>query len=214
MIPDVEIARQIADYLLQIKAVKIQPQAPFTWASGWKSPIYCDNRVTLSFPHIRSFIKESLAKAITIQYPEVQVIAGVATAGIAPGALVADYLHLPFTYVRPEPKKHGTGKQMEGYLENSQKIVLVEDLISTGSSSIKALNAVRDAGHNVLGVAAIFSYGFPVAAENFRLAHCAFFSLSDYDHMLDIALQSGYIRQDELAMLKMWRQAPDKWTGV
>jgi orotate phosphoribosyltransferase len=211
MILNVEIAQQVAAYLLQIKAIKLQPQTPFTWASGWKSPIYCDNRVALSYPHIRTFIKENLAKAISQQYPDVDAIAGIATAGIAQGALVAEYLNLPFAYVRPEPKKHGMGNQIEGHLEAGQKVVMVEDLISTGGSSIKALAPVREARCEVLGVAAIFSYGFQTAADNFQAANCSFFSLSDYDNMLVAALQSDYIKHSDMEILKLWRQAPDIW---
>lgn len=211
MIIDIEVAKKVATYLLQIKAIKLQPQNPFTWASGWKSPIYCDNRVSLSYPHIRTFIKEHLAASISKQYPEVEAIAGIATAGIAQGALVAEYLNLPFAYVRPEPKKHGMGNQIEGKLEAGQKVVMIEDLISTGGSCLKAVTPVRETGCEVLGVAAIFNYGFQNAADNFTAANCSFFSLSDYDNLLVAAVESGYVTKSDLEVLKAWRVAPDKW---
>jgi len=211
MIDEIETAKKVAAYLLQIKAIKLQPQNPFTWASGWKSPIYCDNRVSLSYPHIRAFIKENLAAAISKKYADVEVIAGIATAGIAQGALVAEYLNLPFVYVRPEPKKHGMGNQIEGHLESGQKVVMVEDLISTGGSSIKAVAPVREAGCEVLGVAAIFNYGFQTAADNFTAANCPFFSLSDYNALLDVAVETGDIKQEELEVLKAWRKNPAEW---
>jgi orotate phosphoribosyltransferase len=211
MIFEIETAKKIAAYLLQIKAIKLQPQTPFTWASGWKSPIYCDNRVSLSYPHIRTFIKENLAATISKQYADVEVIAGIATAGIAQGALVAEYLNLPFMYVRPEPKKHGMGNQIEGHLEAGQKVVMVEDLISTGGSSLKAVAPVREAGCEVLGVASIFNYGFQTAADNFKAADCAFFSLSDYSALLEVALETGDIKQEELEVLKAWRENPSGW---
>jgi orotate phosphoribosyltransferase len=211
MVYEIETAKKVAAYLLQIKAIKLQPQNPFTWASGWKSPIYCDNRVSLSYPHIRTFIKENLAATISKKYADVEVIAGIATAGIAQGALVAEYLNLPFVYVRPEPKKHGMGNQIEGHLESGQKVVMVEDLISTGGSSIKAVTPVREAGCEVLGVASIFNYGFQTAADNFQTANCPFFSLSDYSALLEVALETGDIKQEELEVLKAWRENPAGW---
>lgn len=198
--------------MLQIKAIKLQPQKPFTWASGWQSPIYCDNRISLSFPHIRTYIKENLATYISKQFSEVEVIAGIATAGIAQGALVAEYLNLPFVYVRPEPKKHGMGNQIEGKLEAGQKVVMVEDLISTGGSCLKAVVPVREAGCEVLGVAAIFNYGFQNAVDNFEAAKVPFFSLSDYEHLILEAATSGYVSESDIAILQSWRKAPDVWT--
>lgn len=213
MVPDAETARKVAEYLLQIRAIKLEPEKPFLWASGWKSPIYCDNRITLSYPHIRTYIKEKLATFIKRHYNEVEAVAGIATAGIAQGALVAEYLQLPFAYVRPEPKKHGMGNQIEGDLSKSQRVVLVEDVISTGSSSLKAVGAVRKAGCHVLGVASIFSYGFQVAENSFQTAQCPFFSLTNYDYLLTIALASNYIRNEDISTLKRWKEAPDKWNG-
>jgi orotate phosphoribosyltransferase len=212
MILDKDTALKVAAYLLQIKAIKLQPQKPFTWASGWQSPIYCDNRISLSFPHIRTYIKENLATYISKQFSEVEVIAGIATAGIAQGALVAEYLNLPFVYVRPEPKKHGMGNQIEGKLEAGQKVVMVEDLISTGGSCLKAVVPVREVGCEVLGVAAIFNYGFQNAVDNFKEAMVPFFSLSDYEHLILEAATSGYVSESDIAVLQSWRKAPDVWT--
>jgi orotate phosphoribosyltransferase len=212
MILDKDTAHKVAAYLLQIKAIKLQPQKPFTWASGWQSPIYCDNRISLSFPHIRTYIKENLATYISKQFSEVEVIAGIATAGIAQGALVAEYLNLPFVYVRPEPKKHGMGNQIEGKLTEGQKVVMVEDLISTGGSCLKAVVPVREAGCEVLGVAAIFNYGFQNAVDNFEAAKVPFFSLSDYEHLILEAATSGYVSESDIAILQSWRKAPDVWT--
>ena len=196
---------------MQVKAIKLQPQQPFTWSSGWKSPIYCDNRVTLSDPGIRSFIKEHLAGLVRENFLEADVIAGVATAGIAQGALVADYLGLPFAYVRPEPKKHGMGNQIEGRVRKGQKVVLIEDLISTGGSSLKAINPLVEAGCEVLGVAAIFDYGFEVAKNNFQEAGYSYYSLSNYETMLPVAIKQGLIKQSDLELLREWRNNPEKW---
>jgi orotate phosphoribosyltransferase len=204
-------ALQIAAYLLETEAVKLRPESPFTWSSGWLSPIYCDNRVTLSHPAIRSFIKTALAEEIRIHFPEVEAIGGVATAGIAQGALVADLLELPYLYVRPEPKSHGMGNQIEGRLLPEQKVVLVEDLISTGGSSLKAASAVNTAGGNVIGMAAIFTYGFEKATQNFKDANIPLVCLSNYQTLLGIALEQGYIKTEMLETLSSWRKAPDKW---
>ncbi|MGV3538171.1 MAG: orotate phosphoribosyltransferase [Rufibacter sp.] len=209
--PQTEPAAQIAASLLETQAVRLRPEQPFKWSSGWNSPIYCDNRVTLSFPHIRSYIKKALAQAIKAQFPQVQAIAGVATAGIAQGALVADLLDLPYLYVRPEPKSHGMGNQIEGKLEAGQKIVLVEDLISTGGSSLKAAKAVKVAGGEVIGMAAIFTYGFPQADQNFAEAQIPLVCLSNYDALVAIAAQQNYIPTEATATLSQWRQAPEKW---
>jgi len=198
---------------LQSKAIKLEPANPFTWASGWKSPIYCDNRRTLSFPEVRSIIKNYLVQAIREYYPTAEIIAGVATGAIAQGALVADAMGLPFVYVRSTAKSHGLGNQIEGYLEPGKKVVVVEDLISTGGSSLSAVDALRQAGSQVLGMVAIFTYGFPQSVENFAKAGCELHTLTDYHELLQIALESGYIREEQLDVLKQWREAPDQWHG-
>jgi len=205
------VSSKIADYLLQTQAVKLNTQQPFIWASGWNSPIYCDNRVTLSFPEIRSYIKSQLADLIKNKFPNVDAIAGVATAGIAQGALVAEALNLPFAYVRPEPKKHGMKNQIEGRLPKESKIVVIEDLISTGSSSIKAVTALREEGYHVMGLASIFTYGFTIAEQNFANAACPSVSLSNYNDLIEVALSKNLIEQSEIEKLKMWRTAPDIW---
>lgn len=204
-------AAKIAEYLLQIKAIKLQPNDPFTWASGWKSPIYCDNRVSLSFPAIRTDIKNALAAKIQELYPEAEAIVGVATAGIPQGALVADVLNLPAAYVRPEPKSHGRQNQLEGDLPKGCKVVVLEDLISTGKSSLKAVEVLREMGLEVIGLAAIFTYGFPVAESNFKLANCPWFALSDYNVLIDTAVKTGYVKQEDAAKLAEWRKSPDTW---
>ncbi len=202
---------QIATYLLQTQAVRFRPETPFQWSSGWLSPIYCDNRVTLSYPAIRSFIKTALAQLIRESFPQVELIGGVATAGIAQGALVADLLELPYIYVRPQPKGHGMGNQIEGRLQPGQKVVLVEDLISTGQSSIKAAQAVREAGADVIGMAAIFSYNFMVATENFDQVRIPLKSLSNYQTLVKVAVAEGYITDDSLQALESWRTDPESW---
>lgn len=204
-------AHQVASFLLETEAVKLSPATPFKWSSGWNSPIYCDNRVTLSFPYIRSYIKQELAELIKTNFPEADAIAGVATAGIAQGALVADLLEMPFLYVRPEPKKHGMGNQIEGKLLAGQKVVLVEDLISTGGSSLKAAEAVRAAGAEVIGMAAIFTYGFILAEENFKKAGIPLYCLSNYNALTEAALQNGYIAEAEMEALAKWRTSPETW---
>lgn len=207
---------QIAQQLLEVQAVKLRPHDPFTWSSGWLSPIYCDNRVTLSFPAVRTFIKNALADVIRLNFPTVEIIAGVATAGIAQGALVADVLELPYCYVRPEPKKHGMGNQIEGRLTTTNdtgqpKVVVIEDLISTGGSSLKVVEALRQAGADVLGMAAIFTYGFPLAAANFEAANVPLICLSDYAALLDEAQRMEYVQQEQLASLAAWRNDPAIW---
>ncbi len=204
-------AHQVASFLLETEAVKLSPEQPFKWSSGWNSPIYCDNRVTLSFPHIRSFIKQQLAELIKNNFPDAEAIAGVATAGIAQGALVADLLEMPFLYVRPEPKKHGMGNQIEGKLLEGQKVVLVEDLISTGGSSLKAAAAVRAAGAEVVGMAAIFTYGFALADENFLNAGINLQCLSNYSALTEAAVANGYIQQSAMDALAEWRKSPETW---
>jgi orotate phosphoribosyltransferase len=198
-------------YLLQSKAIKLEPAKPFTWASGWKSPIYCDNRITLSFPDIRKAIKEEFVRVIKQAYPEVELIAGVATGAIAQGALIAEQMNLPYAYVRSAPKKHGTENLIEGLVKPGQKVVVVEDLISTGGSSLQAANALREAGTEVLGMVAIFTYGFPIAEENFKKNNVKLVTLTNYIELLDLAVSSGYVKPDQLDVLKKWRQSPDTW---
>ena len=204
-------AQTVASMLLDAQAVKLSPDRPFKWSSGWNSPIYCDNRVTLSFPEIRTFIKNALAEAIRSHFPAAEAIAGVATAGIPQGALVADVLNLPFFYVRPKPKEHGMGNQIEGRLAENQKVVLVEDLISTGGSSLKAADALLQAGGQVLGMAAIFTYGFEVAAQNFARYNIDLVCLSNYEALLTKALERHYIKPEAMQKLSEWRQNPSEW---
>jgi orotate phosphoribosyltransferase len=206
-----ETAASVASRLLEIGAIKLNYKQPFTWSSGWKSPIYCDNRLALSYPAIRTFIKEKLAAGIQSNFPEVECIAGVATAGIPQGALVADMLGLPFVYVRPKPKDHGMGNLIEGKVEKGTKVVLVEDLISTGGSSLKAAQAMTEAGGKVIGMAAIFTYGFETAAENFAKAKIQLFCLSDFNHMLEVALKQNFLDENQLIYVKSWRFDPANW---
>ena len=201
----------IAEKLLGIKAVKVQPSSPFTWASGWKSPIYCDNRKTLAYPEIRSLIKEEFANIVREKYNDADVVAGVATGAIAQGALVADLLGKPFVYVRSAAKDHGMGNLIEGELKAGQKVVVVEDLISTGGSSLKAVNALREAGAEVMGMVAIFTYGFPLAADQFAAAKVELTTLSNYEAVLQHLLDNKVIGESELATLKEWRKSPDTW---
>lgn len=207
----IQIQQKVASYLLQIKAIKLSPSTPFTWASGLKSPIYCDNRATLSFPEVRSYIRDSFVTLIRQKYPEVEVIAGVATGAIAHGVLVAEAMNLPFVYVRSDAKKHGMCNQVEGNLQAGQKVVVVEDLVSTGGSSLAAVEALRNAGAEVLGLYAIFTYGFKRAVDAFAAANCKFYTLSNYDALLEHALEIGYISDNQLDALKKWRHAPEDW---
>lgn len=211
MILHKDTAKKTAELLLQTKAIKLNPSEPFTWASGWKSPIYCDNRVTLSFPPVRVFLKKEIAKIVEQQYGKPDVIAGVATGAIAIGVLVAQELGVPFVYVRPEPKKHGRKNQIEGYLEGGQNVVVIEDLISTGKSSLNAVEALKEEGAVVKGMVAIFSYGFKIASENFEKANVNLTTLSDYTHLLEQAVDSKYISGKELDTLQKWREAPENW---
>ncbi len=204
-------SHKIASYLLSTKAVKLSPEQPFKWSSGWNSPIYCDNRVTLSYPEARTFIKKSLAKAIKKHFPEAELIAGVATAGIPQGALVAEALGLPFAYVRPKPKEHGMGNQIEGRIEKGQKVVVIEDLISTGGSSLKAVDALREAGIEVVGMLAIFTYGLKIADTNFADKNVPLVTLSNYNALIDEAIKQNYISAESLDSLKKWRRKPEKW---
>lgn len=206
-----DTAKKTAELLLQIKAIKLSPQTPFTWASGWKSPIYCDNRVTLSYPPVRNFLKEEIAKLVEEKHGKPDVIAGVATGAIAIGILVAQELGVPFIYIRPEPKKHGKKNQIEGYLESGQNVVVIEDLISTGKSSLNAVKALKEAHANVKGMVAIFSYGFNIATENFEKDNVELTTLSNYEFMLEQALDSKYITNEELRSLEDWRRNPSEW---
>ncbi|MDP3352533.1 MAG: orotate phosphoribosyltransferase [Flavobacteriaceae bacterium] len=211
MIKDKDIAKKIAELLLQIKAVKIQPSNPFTWASGWKSPIYCDNRIILSYPIIRNHIRQNFAKLILEEFGKPDVIAGVATGAIGIGALVAEELGLPFVYVRPEPKSHGKQNQIEGFLEKGSNVVVIEDLISTGKSSLNAVNALKEAGANVKGMVAIFSYEFVEAAENFKSENIKLLTLSNYPTLIEQALDSNYISEKEIDALNDWGKNPSEW---
>ncbi|MDE5912025.1 MAG: orotate phosphoribosyltransferase [Muribaculaceae bacterium] len=203
----------LAEKLLKISAIKLQPGNPFVWASGWNSPIYTDNRVTLSYPEVRSFIKVELCRQILERFPEANAVAGVATGAIAQGALVADTLGLPYAYVRSTPKDHGLENLIEGDLRPGSKVVVVEDLISTGGSSLKAVAAIRAAGCEVVGMVAMFSYGFPVAQKAFKEADVELVTLSNYNAMLDAALNTNYIREEDLETLREWRKDPSIWTA-
>jgi orotate phosphoribosyltransferase len=211
MINDIDNAAKIAEYLLQIKAIKLQPNNPFTWSSGWKSPIYCDNRKTLSYPKIRTFIRQGFSKAVLEEYGKPDIIAGVATGGIAMGALVAQELGVPFVYVRSSAKGHGLENMIEGDYSSGSSVVVIEDLISTGGSSLKAVEALRSAGLNVKGVVAIFNYGFETATKAFEAANCQLNVLSNYDVMVDIALKQGTVTDKDMGSLREWRIAPDTW---
>ena len=211
MIFNTDTAKKTAELLLQINAIKLNPKNPFTWASGWKSPIYCDNRITLSFPPIRNYIREEFSKHIEKEFGKPDVIAGVATGAIGIGILVAEYMGLPFVYVRPEPKKHGRQNQIEGFLQKGQNVVVVEDLISTGNSSLMAVEALRNEGANIKGMAAIFTYGFNVAEENFKNANIDLYTLSNYANLLDLAVQKQYISEDQQSALQDWSVSPSTW---
>lgn len=205
------VAEKVASYLLDIKAIKLEPNHPFTWASGWKSPIYCDNRKTLSYPEVRSYIKEQFAALVREKYPQVEVIAGVATGAIAQGVLVAQELNLPFIYVRSSAKGHGLENLIEGEYKAGQKVVVIEDLVSTGGSSLQAVEALRSAGCEVLGMTAIFTYGFRKAEDNFKNAGCELTTLSNYNAMIDLAVKTGYVKPEEVEKLKEWRLSPESY---
>jgi orotate phosphoribosyltransferase len=211
MILNTEIAKQIAKSLLQIKAIILSPSAPFTWASGWHSPIYCDNRITLSHPEIRNFIRQELAQGIVKKYGKPDVIAGVATGAIAQGALVAQELGLPFIYIRSSAKDHGRQNLVEGKIDSGQSVVVIEDLISSGKSSLAAVDALKSTGCIVKGMAAIFTYGLDKAKENFENHDCELFTLGDYDSLIKQALETKYINESDLYLLKEWRSNPSKW---
>ena len=205
------IKKDFAARLLQVNAIKLQPNDPFTWASGWKSPFYCDNRKTLSYHDVRSFVKLELVHAILANFPEATAVAGVATGAIAQGALVAEELAMPYAYVRPKPKDHGMKNQIEGELPKGSKVVVVEDLISTGGSSLKAVAALREAGFEVVGMVASYTYGFPVAEEAFKEANVQLVTLTDYQSVVEKALETGYINKEDVPMLDEWRKDPANW---
>ena len=208
-----DIKKQFAQKLMDIKAIKLQPNDPFTWASGWKSPIYTDNRKTLGHPSLRSFVKLELCHVIQEQFPEAEAVAGVATGAIAQGVLVAEELGLPYCYVRPKPKDHGMGNQVEGEIKKGSKVIVVEDLISTGGSSLKPVAALREYGVEVIGMVASFTYGFPVAEEAFREAGVKLITLSNYDAVIEQAAETGYIKEEEKSVLAEWRKDPSVWSG-
>ena len=211
MIFTTETAEKTAELLLQINAIKLNPKNPFTWASGWNSPIYCDNRLTLSFPAIRNYIRDEFVKNIEKKYGKPDVIAGVATGAIGIGILVAESMGLPFVYVRPEPKKHGRQNQVEGFLQKGQTVVVVEDLISTGNSSLLAVEALKEAGAVVKGMVAIFTYGFAIASDNFKKADVELNTLSNYHNLLNLAVAKNYISESEQQLLQEWSASPSTW---
>jgi orotate phosphoribosyltransferase len=211
MINQVEIAKQTADLLLQIKAIKLNSENFFQWASGWNSPIYCDNRLILSFPSIRNYVKEQMVKIIEEKYGKPDVIAGVATGAIGLGMLVADEMGLPFIYVRPEPKKHGRKNQVEGSIEKGAKVVVIEDLVSTGKSSLMAVEALREIEVDIKGMLAVFSYGFDIAKDNFKAADVELTTLSNYGILIEEAIKKGYVNEKELDSLQQWVKAPEVW---
>ena len=213
MIFNKSTAKKTAEVLLQINAIKLNPRDPFTWASGWKSPIYCDNRMVLSFPAVRNYIKEEIAKNLEKEFGKPDVIAGVATGAIGIGALVAEFLGLPFIYVRPLAKKHGRQNQIEGFVEKGQNVVLIEDLISTGNSSLVAVDALKAVGVNVKGMVAIFTYGFDISKENFKTNNVTLFTLSNYESLLEQAQDTNFINQNEADILSKWNTNPSEWTG-
>ncbi|MFS4494167.1 orotate phosphoribosyltransferase [Maribacter sp. 2308TA10-17] len=211
MILNKDTAKKTAELLLQINAIKLEPENPFTWASGWKSPIYCDNRIILSYPTIRNYVREEMGKQVEALYGKPDVIAGVATGAIGIGILVAEYLGLPFIYVRPEAKSHGRQNQIEGRLEENQSVVVIEDLISTGKSSLNAVDALEKQGANIKGMIAIFTYGFDAAVKNFEDRNLDLHTLSDYSNLADRAAESGYIKEEQLNTLMEWRANPSEW---
>ena len=206
--------KAVAEKLLQVNAVKLNLKEPFTWASGWKSPIYCDNRRILSFPFARDYIKSELSNVVFEKFPEAELVAGVATAGIAWGAMVADQLKLPYVYVRPKPKEHGLGNQVEGYFEKGQKAVVIEDLVSTGKSSLQVVDVLKSAGVEVIGMVSIFTYDFPVAAEAFKNAELKYRPLTNYPVLIQLAIEKGIVSNEEKEILLKWRNDPANWKGI
>ncbi len=207
-----DTASKVAEFLLQIKAIKLQPDQPFTWASGWKSPIYCDNRISLSHPRVRTYIRQELVKLIENKFGKPDLIAGVATAAIAPAVLVAEAMGLPFAYIRSSAKDHGRQNLIEGEISPQQTAVVIEDLVSTGGSSLKAVEELRNQGVIVKGLVSIFNYGFDIATDNFRKANCPFYSLSNYSILLRLAIENGYLKKDDLPLLESWRNDPSHWS--
>lgn len=207
-------SKAVADKLLQVNAIKLSPEQPFTWASGWKSPIYCDNRKVLSFPYIRDFIKSEMCNLIFEKFPDAGLLAGVATAGIAWGAMAADQLKLPYVYVRPKPKEHGLGNQIEGFYEEGQRVVVIEDLISTGKSSLQVVDVLREQGLEVIGMVSIFTYGFSVAEEAFAKSGLTLYSLTDYPTLIELAIEKGIVQGSQQEVLLKWREDPANWQGV
>ncbi|MEI2737420.1 MAG: orotate phosphoribosyltransferase [Chitinophagaceae bacterium] len=207
-------AKAVAEKLLQVNAIKLNPEQPFTWASGWKSPIYCDNRKVLSFPFIRDFIKSEMCNVIFEKFPDAELLAGVATAGIAWGAMAADQLKLPYIYVRPKPKEHGLGNQIEGFYESGQKVVVIEDLVSTGKSSLQVVDVLKEQGLQVAGMVSIFTYGFAVATEAFSKASLTYYSLTDYLTLIESAIQKGIVSASQQDVLLKWRDDPANWNRV
>lgn len=207
-------AKAVTEKLLQANAIKLSPEQPFTWASGWKSPIYCDNRKVLSFPFIRDFIKSEMCNIIFEKFPDAQVLAGVATAGIAWGAMAADQLKLPYIYVRPKPKEHGLGNQIEGYYEKGQQVVVIEDLVSTGKSSLQVVDVLKEQGLEVVGMVSIFTYGFPAATDAFQKASLTYYSLTDYPTLIESAVEKGIVSAGQQDVLLKWRDDPANWKGV
>lgn len=208
---DYNTNKRVAELLLEAQAIKLSPEKPFQWSSGWLSPIYCDNRVALSYPDTRTFIKKVLAERIREEYPQVEAVVGVATGGVAQGALIADLLELPFAYVRPEPKKHGMGNQIEGRLEKGQSVIIIEDLISTGGSSLKVVDVLRDAEIEVAGMAAIFTYGFEIAEQNFAEKNVKLSTICNYNALIEVALELNYISASQVESLSAWRVSPGTW---
>lgn len=207
-------AKAVAEKLLQVNAIRLNPEQPFTWASGWKSPIYCDNRKVLSFPYIRDFIKSEMCNVIFEEFPGAEMLAGVATAGIAWGAMAADQLKLPYIYVRPKPKEHGLGNQIEGFYEKGKKVVVIEDLVSTGKSSLQVVDVLKKDGIEVIGMVSIFTYGFSIATESFNKASLPYQSLTDYPTLLESALEKGMVKPEQASILLKWREDPANWKGV
>ncbi len=205
--------KAVAEKLLQVNAVTLRPDQPFTWASGWKSPIYCDNRKILSYTHVREFIKSEMCNLIFSKFPDAELLAGVSTAGIAWGALAADQLKLPFVYVRPKPKEHGLGNMIEGYYEKGKKTVVIEDLVSTGKSSLQVVSALRESGLEVMGMVSIFTYSFPVAADAFKNAAVEYYPLTNYPAMIALAMEKGIVTPEQESILLNWKDDPSRWTG-
>ncbi|MBY0482337.1 MAG: orotate phosphoribosyltransferase [Chitinophagaceae bacterium] len=206
--------KAVAEKLLQVGAVKLSPEKPFTWASGWMSPIYCDNRKVLSFPYTRDYIKSEMCNVIFEKFPEVDMLAGVATAGIPWGAMAADQLKLPYIYVRPKPKEHGLGNQIEGSFEPGKSVLVIEDLISTGKSSLEVVTVLKNAGLNVVGMVSIFTYGFPVAAQAFAAANVPYLSLTNYSSLIELGVEKGTISAENQQLLMQWREDPANWKGI